>query len=178
MFDVTADTHRHDGYPGGNGHLECAFLEGEQLLTQVARAFREYPDRSVFVLQRVGGGQHRLARLLRIAAVDQHIAGQPEQLPEQWHPFQALFADAHGTAGYHVAKHKQVIVGLMIGDDHAAVRFIHQRPDFGLHPQTQNAHGRPRIQACAQAAVVRVERPAQAEDYTQHTRHDKMQTHQ
>ncbi len=130
------------------------------------------------MLQGVRGGQHRLARLVRIAAIDQHIAGQPEQLPEQRHPLQALFADAYGAAGHHVAEHKQIVVGLVVGDDHAAVGLIHQRPDIGLHPQTQNTHRRPRIQARTQPAVVRVERAAQAQNHPKHTGQNKVQAHQ
>ncbi len=41
MGDVIAHAHLHDGHAGGNRHVERAFLERQQALAQVARAFRE-----------------------------------------------------------------------------------------------------------------------------------------
>ncbi|MNW09710.1 hypothetical protein D3C71_2067680 [compost metagenome] len=77
-----------------------------------------------------------------------------------------------------VAQHEQIVVGLVVGDHHAALLFVGQRFDVGLDPQTQDAHGRPGIEAGAQAAVVRIERSAQAQDHTQPSRDHKMQAHQ
>jgi hypothetical protein len=115
---------------------------------------------------------------LRITPVDQHIARQPEQLAEQRHPLQALLADTHSTTGHDVAEHEQIVVGLMVGDDHAAVRLVHQAADVRFHPQAQNAHGWQCVEAGAQTAVVRVERAADPEDHPEYACQNKVQAHQ
>ncbi|MCY1533108.1 hypothetical protein D9M68_684200 [compost metagenome] len=70
------------------------------------------------MLERIGSGEHGLFGALRIATVEQHIAGQPIELAEERHPFQAFLTDADGAPGYHATQYIEVIVGLVVGDDH------------------------------------------------------------
>ncbi len=130
------------------------------------------------MLQGMRGREHRAARLLRIATVDQYIARQPEQLAEQRHPFQALLGDTHRAMRHHSAQHKQIVVGLVVSEDHARARFVTQRVDIRLHVQPQYPHRRQPVEASTQATVVRIERPTDTQQHAQHTRDHKVQAHQ
>ena len=89
------------------------------------------------MLERFSGGEHGLLGAHGIAAIEQDVARQPIQLTKEWHPLQALFADAYGAFGHHAAKHIQVIVGLVVGDDHAGALVIEQRLYIGLQLPAQ-----------------------------------------
>lgn len=129
------------------------------------------------MLQCFGGGEHGLLGLARVATIDQHVAGQPVELAEKRHPLEAFLADAHGAFRDHLAQHVEVVVGLMVSDDHTGALMIAQSFGGGIHLDIQQAQGWPGIQARAQAAVVRVERTAQAENQAERAGDQKVYAH-
>ncbi|MNG10747.1 hypothetical protein D3C84_942370 [compost metagenome] len=70
------------------------------------------------------------------------------------------------------------MAGLVVGNDHAARRLIEQRTDLGLDLQAHQPGGGKSVQAGINAAVIRVEGPTQADQYTDNTDQNKMQSQQ
>ena len=130
------------------------------------------------MLQGIGGGEHGLFGVRCITAVNHDIAGQPEQLAEKRHPLKALFTDANGTRRHHAADHEQIVVGLVVGDDHAGALVFQQALDLRTHFQPQDQQGRHRVKPRTDAAVIRVERATDTQNQSEETGNNEQYPHQ
>ena len=125
-------------------------------------------------MQGVGGLEHGVLGLGGVAALNQHVARQPVNLPEERNPAQAFLSDVDGAGWHHTAQHEQVVIGLVVGDDNAGRLLVAQglvlKPDI----HAQDAQGGYRINPAADGAVAPVKWAGQHDQEVDEARNDEM----
>ncbi|VXA89201.1 hypothetical protein AERO8C_80119 [Aeromonas veronii] len=125
--DLTEVAGADDGH---NGHfslyrsVESARLERQQATSLGAGPFREHPDGGATVLDAIHHLTYGADGTGAVGAVDQHVAGEPEDKAEQRQPEQALFAHCHHARLHRTCHGEDVEVALVVADvDRRADRF-------------------------------------------------------
>ncbi len=177
LAKVAGADDRHYRHFSLHGGMESARLEWQQTTPLRAGPFREHPDGGAARLDAIHHLTNGANGARAVGAVDQHVAGEPEDEAEEGEPQQALLADRN-HAGLHRTGHgEDVVVALVVAD-------IDRRPDRfhlvghrHLDPDPDQRADRV-IHAGEDIDVVGVARTNQTEQQAEQEPEDEQQTKQ